>query len=181
MSRYAAFLRGINLGRHRRISSAELRSRFEEMGFRDVGTFRTSGNVIFGTGREPLAEMARRIEEGLAESLGYEVSIFLRTAGEIRAVAHHQPFPRTRVEAARGKLQVMLLSAKPASRVRKGVLALATEEDKLAFGDRELYWLPSGSTRDSTLDLKAIGKLLGSTTMRTKGTLDQMAAKHFAG
>jgi uncharacterized protein (DUF1697 family) len=63
--------------------------------FRDVETFRTSGNVIFGAGPESLAKLTERIEEGLAESLGYEVAIFLRTAGEIRALTNHQPFSRT--------------------------------------------------------------------------------------
>jgi uncharacterized protein (DUF1697 family) len=180
MSNYAAFLRGINLGSRRRVSSAQLLSLFERLGFRDVAAFRTSGNVIFAAGREPLAKLTDRIEKGLAESLGYEVAIFLRTASEIQALADDQPFTRTLIEASKGKLQVVMLSAKPAARVRREVLALATDEDRLAFGDRELYWLPSGGTRDSGLNLKAIEKLLGSTTMRTKGTIDQMAAKYFA-
>jgi uncharacterized protein (DUF1697 family) len=180
MSKHAAFLRGINLGPRRRISGAELRSRFEEMGFRDVDTFRASGNVIFGADREPLAAMTARIEKGLAESHGFEVAVFLRRASEIRAIADQQPFARRLVDASKGKLQVALLSAKPAARARKAVLALATDDDKLAFGDRELYWLPSGGTRDSSLNFKAIEKLLGSTTMRTKGTVEQMATKYFA-
>jgi uncharacterized protein (DUF1697 family) len=180
VSRHVAFLRGINLGRLRRVSSAELRSRFEEMGFRDVSTFRTSGNVIFDADRESGTKLADRIERGLAESLGWELAVFLRTASEIRAIAEHQPFAGPLVETSEGKLQVALLSAKPAARTRKEVLALATDEDKLAFGERELYWLPSGGTRDSTLDLRAVEKLLGSTTMRTKGTVEQLAAKYFA-
>jgi uncharacterized protein (DUF1697 family) len=178
---YAAFLRGINLGRRRRVSSAELRSRFTELGFSDVATFRTSGNVVFDAGREPLAKIADRIEGALAKSLGYEVAIFLRTASQIRVIAEHQPFSRKQLEASKGKLQVMMLSAKPAAPTRKEVLALATKDDMLAFGDRELYWLPSGGTRDSALDAKAIERLLGSTTMRTKGTIDQLAAKYFSG
>jgi uncharacterized protein (DUF1697 family) len=181
MSRYAAFLRGINLGSRRRVSSAELRSQFEELGFQDVDTFRTSGNVIFAAGREPLARVADRIEQGLARALGYEVAIFLRTARQIRALADHQPFAPRAVQGSTGKLQVLMLSAKPPATARKKVLALATDEDKLAFGDRELYWLPSGGIRESGLSLKEIDKLLGSTTMRTKGTIDQMAAKFFAG
>jgi uncharacterized protein (DUF1697 family) len=181
MSKHAAFLRGINLGPRRRISGAELRSRFEEMGFRDVDTLRASGNVIFGADREPLAAMTTRIEKGLAESHGFEVAVFLRRASEIRAIADQQPFARKLVDASTGKLQVVLLPAKPATRARNAVLALATDDDKLAFGDLELYWLPSGGTRDSSLDFKAIEKLLGSTTMRTKGTVEQMAAKYFAG
>jgi len=180
VNRYVAFLRGINLGRRRRVSGAELRSHFEELGFRDVDTFRTSGNVIFATGPEPVAKVAARIEEGLAASLGYEVAIFLRSESEIGALADRQPFTPSLLEASKGKLQVMILSAKPAAKARREVLALATDEDRLEFGDRELYWLPSGGTRDSALDTKAIDALLGATTMRTKGTIDALAAKYFA-
>ncbi len=60
------------------------------------------------------------------------------------------------------------------------MLALADEEDQLAFGERELHWLPSGGILDSALDFKAIGRLLGPTTTRTKGTIDQLTAKYFA-
>jgi uncharacterized protein (DUF1697 family) len=180
VSKYAAFLRAINLGRNRRVTSAELRSQFEQLGFRDVDTFRTSGNVVFEADREPVAKMTGRIEKGLAASLGYDVGIFLRTTSEIRALAEYQPFPPPLVEASKGKLQVMLLSAKPSAGAQNDVLALATDEDGLVFGDRELFWLPSGGTQDSALDQKAIGELLGSTTMRTKGTIDQLVAKYFS-
>jgi uncharacterized protein (DUF1697 family) len=179
VSKYAAFLRGINLGRRRRVSGAELRSLFERLGFRDVGSFRTSGNVVFDADRESRSELTTRIEDGLARSLGYPVTIFLRTAGEVRAIAGHQPFAPKLVDASKGKLQVALLASGPSAGTRKEVLALATDEDRLAFGDRELYWLPSGGTMDSTLDFGAIERLLGATTMRTKGTLDQLAAKYF--
>jgi uncharacterized protein (DUF1697 family) len=180
MPKYAAFLRGINLGRNRRVSSTELRSHFEKLGFQDINTFRTSGNVVFDAGREPVAKVTDRIEKELAESLGYEVAIFLRTASQLRAVANRQPFAASLVEASKGKLQVMMLSEKPAKRAREQVLALASDEDALVFDDRELYWLPRGGIRDSRLDIKAVEKLLGATTMRTKGTIEQLTAKYFA-
>lgn len=47
VSRYAAFLRAVNLGRNRRVSGAELKALFEELGLEEVATFRTSGNVVF--------------------------------------------------------------------------------------------------------------------------------------
>jgi uncharacterized protein (DUF1697 family) len=181
MPAYAAFIRGINLGRRRRVSSSELRSGFEALGFQAVSTFRTSGNVVFECGREAAAKITRRIETALAESLGYDVAVFLRTAGQIRQIAGHEPFAAPLVEASKGKLQVMLLSAKPAAPARDDVLAGATEEDRLAFGHRELYWLPSGGTRESTFDVKGVEHVLGPVTMRTKGTIEQLAAKYFAG
>jgi uncharacterized protein (DUF1697 family) len=177
--KHAAFLRGINLGRNRRVSSTELRSHFEKLDFQGINTFRTSGNVVFDAGREPVAKMTDRIEKELAESLGYEVAIFLRTASQLRAVANRQPFAAS-LEASKGKLQVMMLSAKPATRAREQVLALANDEDGLVVDDRELYWLPRGGVRDSRLDIKAVEKLLGPTTMRTKGTIEQLTAKYFA-
>ena len=180
MPGYAAFLRGVNLGRRRRVSGAELRTLFEQLGFDHVATFRTSGNVVFAAQEERAATMAARIEGHLAEALGYEVAIFLRSDSEVRAIAEQRPFSPRAVDASEGKLQVSMLSAKPAARARDRVLALATAEDKLAFGDRELYWLPSGSMRESALDLKAIEDLLGPTTMRTKGTVELIAEKFFA-
>ena len=181
MAEYAAFLRGVNVGKAHRVGSAELRACFEELGLRNVATFRTSGNVVFDAAGEAVDELGARIEAGLEAALGYEVAVFLRTADELLAIAGREPFRSAQVDGSKGKLQVALLVGKPTAAARKSVLALATEDDALAFGDRELYWLPSGGTQESELDLKAIGKLLGLTTMRTKGTIDQMAAKYFAG
>lgn len=179
MAKYAAFLRGINLGPHRRISSTELRELFEGMGFGQVAPFRSSGNVAFAAGRERPAKLTGRIEASLAERVGLEVAVFLRSAEELIAIAAQQPFDRKTMAATQGRLQVVLLATEPASADRKQVLALATDQDRLAFGARELYWLPRGGTRDSGLDFKSIEGLLGPTTMRTKGTVDALVAKHF--
>jgi uncharacterized protein (DUF1697 family) len=180
VSAYAAFLRGINLGPNRRIGSGQLSSMFEAMGFRGVNTFRTSGNVVFESDGGAAADLTAKIEKALADALGYEVAVFLRTADEVRAIAEHEPFERRLVEASDGKLQVTMLARKPTARVREAILAQSTDADRLAFHARELYWLPSGPMRDSGLDLRAIDKLLGSTTMRTKGTIEELVAKFFA-
>jgi uncharacterized protein (DUF1697 family) len=179
MSRYAAFLRGMNVGGHR-IKNDELGSLFEGLGFSEVATFRASGNVIFSAAHEPVAELTARIEAGLEGALGYAVPTYLRTAGEVQAIAAHEPFTSAQLQASAGKLQVTLLLTKPTAPILKQVLALATEQDQLALAERELYWLPSGGILDSALDLKAIGALLGPTTVRTKGTVEQIAGKHFA-
>ena len=173
--RYAAFLRAVNLGRNRRVTSADLRQIFEDAGAEEVATFRTSGNVVFEAPRD----MAAKIEKALEATLGYDVGVFTRTASELAEIAEAQPFKPAQLEASKGKLQVSMLSAKPSAAKRKQVLALATDDDPLAFGKRELFWLPSGGTLESALDRKAIDKLLGPTTMRTKGTVEQLAAKFF--
>jgi uncharacterized protein (DUF1697 family) len=177
MSRHVAFLRGVNLGKSRRVKSEQLRSALEAAGFAEVATFRASGNVIFDTDDDP-AGLGERVEAGLAEALGFGVVVFMRSAREVAAIAAHQPFEKKQLAASAGKLQVALLPGKPTAAARRKALALADQEDRLAIRGSELYWLPKGGISDSELDLKALESLVGPWTMRTMGTVEQIAAKH---
>lgn len=179
MPRYAAFLRGINVG-GRRLTNEKLAGCFERIGLDEVATFRASGNVVFTAAEGDPAELTARIEHGLARSLGYEVAAFLRTEAQVRAIARHQPFDAALVAASKGKLQVGLLSGKPTTSARRSALAHASGEDRLAIRAAELYWLPAGGMSDSELDLDELARILGPTTIRTKGTIEQIATKHFA-
>ncbi|MCW2971334.1 MAG: hypothetical protein JWO23_2461 [Solirubrobacterales bacterium] len=181
MATHAAFLRGMNVGAHHRVSNADLQRMFSALGFGAVGTFRASGNVAFTAGRQPLERLTVRIEGALAQELGFAVPTFLRTAKEMRAICAFEPFEKRLVEVAGGKLQVSILADRPSAKVSRQVLAMASERDRLAFGVRELYWLPSGGILETELDLAAIESALGATTRRTKGTIEQMAAKYFPG
>lgn len=98
----------------------------------------------------------------------------------------HVPAPHA--EASRGRIQTLLLPGPAPRATRDRVLRLATEDDLLAFGETELYWLPLAgdaspalwsSPRKSTIDFNAVDELLGPTTMRTKNLIEQMTAKYF--
>jgi len=179
MSRYAAFLRGMNVGGHR-LTNKELCAHFEAMGFAQVATFRASGNVVFAAQERSPREVTEQVEHGLASLLGYAVPTFVRSDSEVRAIAAYEPFAVEQLRAAGGKLQVSLLGCTPTPDVRSEVLSLAGDEDALTFGERELYWLPGGGLLESSLDLRGIDRLLGTSTMRTKGTIELIAAKHCA-
>jgi uncharacterized protein (DUF1697 family) len=179
MSLYAAFLRGMNIG-GRRISNDELRAHFTTMGFADVATFRASGNVVFAGKAQPPDAVKERIETGLEKLLGYAVPTFVRTAAEVQAIAAATPFDTEQLQRSAGKLQVVLLGAAPSHEAQADALALAGDTDGLVFDGREVYWLPSGGVLVSSLDMTSIARVLGQTTIRTKGTVEQIAAKHLA-
>ncbi|MDP9189694.1 MAG: DUF1697 domain-containing protein [Actinomycetota bacterium] len=103
----------------------------------------------------------------------------MRTAAEVRAIVAREPFPAAQLRASKGKLQIAFLARKPSAKARREVISLSTADDRLAISGRELYWLPKGGTQASALDFKAIDAALGVSTMRTKGTVEQIAAKHF--
>jgi uncharacterized protein (DUF1697 family) len=180
MPRYAAFLRGINVT-GTRIKADALCAPFGALGFENVASFRASGNIVFDAPRESAPALARRIEQQLDSELGLSKAVtFVRTAAEMRKLAEHEPFPSKDVAASKGKVQVMFLGSKVSAAAQKQLLALAADEDRLAFGDREIFWLPSGGMSDSPLDLKAVDKLAGVSTHRTKGTVELIYAKFFA-
>ncbi len=175
MNRYVAFLRGMNLGR-RRIKNPELCAAFEEIGFTNVAAYLASGNVIFDSDDSDPMSAARSIEDGLWESLGYEVPTFLRSADEVRAIAGHKPFADVTEERV-GKMQVVMIGDEVDQSDRDSVLELSNDADMLELTNRELYWWPKGELLDSQLDLKAIESIAGPFTIRTKNTVDRLAAK----
>jgi uncharacterized protein (DUF1697 family) len=175
---HAAFLRAVNLGATRKASKADLVTCFESLGFGEVDTFRTSGNVVFAASGS-VTKLQAEIERGLERKLGFEVPVFLRTSAQLKAIAGKRPFPPRALNASKGKLQVALLERRPSARAMKEIEALATEDDKLELDGTELYWLPRGGTQDSPLDMKAIDSTLGLNTLRTMGTVEQLHSKFF--
>jgi uncharacterized protein (DUF1697 family) len=177
MARYVAFIRAINIG-GRRISNAELGAHFEALGFDGVSVYQAAGNVVLDTDDDDAARVSRAIDEGLTERLGYDCLTYLRTADEVRAIAVATPF-EPKLAAAR-KIHVGLLQDLPAKGVRDEVLGLGTDDDQLAFGARELFWMTKGRMMDTGLDLRALEKQVGGWTMRTKGTIERIAERFFA-
>jgi uncharacterized protein (DUF1697 family) len=170
----------MNLGR-RRITNDDLRAHVERLGFADVRTFRASGNVIFDApDGEPIADAAARLEAGLSEALAYEVPVFARDAQRMLALAAAAPFGADELAASTGRPQVMLLAQAPDAAARSAALALLPDGDRFAFDGADLHWLPAAGLNDTPLDFKALAKAVGHGTVRTKGTIELIVAKHFA-
>ena len=90
-SAIVAFLRGVNVGGHKKIAMAALKSAFESMGFRNVRTVLASGNVVFeASGKDP--HLDRTISRGLEKAFGFPVKVVLRTVRELRVLVASDPF-----------------------------------------------------------------------------------------
>ena len=72
MARFVALLRGINLGRNRRIAMADLRTVMEELGYEDVSTLLASGNVLFSGSK---AKARDTIERGLQDRFDMQIDV----------------------------------------------------------------------------------------------------------
>jgi len=175
MAWHVAFLRGMNLG-GRRLTNATLCEAFARLGLPGATAFRASGNVLFQS-KSDHAGLREQIEAGLREGLGYEVPTVLRTGAEVAELAVHAPFAEEVVVQTAGKLQVTLIATLPDAETQRTVLAHATEDDRLAFHDAHLFWLPRAGLSTSELPATAIERRLGSCTTRTQGTLAGIAKR----
>ena len=74
MTRCIAFLRGINVGRAKRIAMADLRALIEGLGFSEVRTLLNSGNVVFDATRPDQGKIALAIQTTCWSSLSHPPS-----------------------------------------------------------------------------------------------------------
>ncbi len=176
MPDYICFLRAINVGGHT-VRMEELRAMFLSLGCKDVETFIASGNVIFQAGGDP-AKLEKKFETRLRSSLGYEVSVFLRTRAEVKAIAQYQPFPEPQVQSA-AALNVALLSQPLPPGAGKALLALENGIDQFHAHGREVYWLCKEKQSGSTFSNAVFEKTLKiRSTFRGISTIRKLAAKY---
>ena len=171
---HVAFLRGINVGRAKRVAMADLRALVARLGYRDVKTLLNSGNVIFTAPRTSRGEPGPRIEKALAATLGVTSRVTVLTTGELAdAVAEN---PLVSVADNPSRLLVVILT-NPGDRSR--LEALTTEDwspEAFALGKRVAYlWCPGGILASRLPE--AVGRALGdAATARNWATLTKLLA-----
>src|SRR5439155_16706660 len=89
--RYVALIRGINVGRAKRVAMADLRALVEELGYADVRTLLNSGNVVFTARRAASGDAAARMEKALAAKLAVSARVAVLTADELAAAVAENP------------------------------------------------------------------------------------------
>lgn len=107
---YAAFLRGINVGGHRRIKMADLREAFADLGCKNVKTVLASGNVRFDFAEADADALRQTIEQHLAQTFGYTIGVIVRTLAELQSLLAAPPIDEEAL-GPQAKLYVTFLPA----------------------------------------------------------------------
>lgn len=171
---YVAFLRGINVGRAKRIAMADLRVLLEGLGYTKVRSVLNSGNVVFHADGISAAEAAGAIEEVLVLKLGVAAKTIVLERDELAAIVEANPLLDVAMDHSR---LIVFLLADPTQRDK---LAALHDRDwgceHLALGQRAAYvWCPEGMLDSAAAT--ALGKQLGDgTTSRNWNTLMKLHA-----
>lgn len=89
--RCVALLKGVNVGRAKRVAMADLRAMLGDLGYRDVVTHLQSGNAVFTTAR-PVGAVISAIEQGLSAELGVDARVIVRTHRQLVEAIAADPF-----------------------------------------------------------------------------------------
>jgi uncharacterized protein (DUF1697 family) len=138
MTKYVAFLRGINVGGHKLIKMADLAQIFSSLGLKNVKTYIVSGNVLFETPEQDPAVLTKKIEKGLEKALGYEVAVILRTVAELEYLINLDPFKHLKA-GADVKKYVTFLSEKHTSKLKVPALSPKKDWEIIHLNPREVF------------------------------------------
>ena len=103
-------LRGINVGRGKRISMDTLRQLFTRLGATEVKTYIQSGNIIY---RAPTPITAAHISTAIAQHYALNVNVIQRTAAEFHALIASCPYTEMAQENGRA-VHITMFDAEPA-------------------------------------------------------------------
>jgi uncharacterized protein (DUF1697 family) len=180
MPQYAAFLRAVNVGK-RLVKMETLRTAFGQMGFSNVQTVIASGNVVFETPQKRVSRIEQAIENGLADALGFDVTTFVRTGPELRALAAH---PLVSGESLKNgeAVFVAFLRDTPAPETTRKLTAFQAEGERVVVHQHHVLWLVRGRFSDSSLSGPVLERTLGvPATLRNATTVRRMLDKFRAG
>ncbi len=174
MTTYVALLRGIG-PINPNMRPAKLKEAFEAMGFEDVRTVISSGNVVFSSSSRSPASLEKKIEKALPKLLGFSSTTIVRSKEDMDALLKKNP-AKGIVHGTKSYLLVTFLknpSAKLRTFPRKGpgyrVLGVYKREVCFAID------MKSGHASDvMTMTERELGKTI---TSRTWKTVERIATK----
>ncbi len=174
MKRYIALLRGINVGKAKRVAMADLRALMAALGFTGVRTLLNSGNAVFDARGGTAASHAARLRAAILAQTGVDCEVVVKTAADLAAAIAEHPLRRHADDDAR--LLVMFT---------QDATALA-ELAPLAHGDwapeafavgAHAAWLWCANGVIESRVAKAVGKVLRERgTARNWATVEKLQA-----
>lgn len=174
MTRYVVLLRGINLGRARRLAMVDLRSLLEGLGGRGVRTYVQSGNAVLDWEGAP-GDLGRQVRSALAAQHGLDVPVMVRTGPQLAAVVAAHPWAGEALDPK--LLHVAFLSGPPDPVLVAAVDPTALLPERWALGEQAVYLYYAGGVRASRLDRIRLGADLTARNWTTTLALRELSAE----
>src|SRR3990170_4573010 len=101
MPAFVALLRGVNVGKAKRVAMADLRTLLQDLGYTDIATLLNSGNAVFRAARASSPKYATAIAAAIAGQLHVDVPVIVKSSAELAAIIKENPFAATAADHSR--------------------------------------------------------------------------------
>jgi len=174
MKRHIALLRGINVGKAKRVPMADLRALMESLGYANVRTLLNSGNAVFDAKAGTPASHSRKLRAAILERIGVDCEVIVKTADDLAAAIAEHPLRRHANDDAR--MLVMFVQEASALAELKALEASDWAPEAFAAGAHAAWvWCASGVIESRVA--KAVGKVLKERgTARNWATVEKLQA-----
>lgn len=174
MSRHVALLRGINVGRAKRIAMSDLKALLGSLGYLDAVTLLNSGNALFTANAGTPEGHAARIREAIQKNLGVAAPVVVLEAASFREIIEANPLRKVATEPSR----LMVAFVQKADSLLP-LAALAGQKwapDAFALGEKAAYvWCANGLLESKVA--QTVDRMLGeNVTMRNWSTVEKIQA-----
>jgi len=174
MPRYAVLLRGINVGKAKRVAMADLRKLLGDLGYSAVRTHLNSGNAVVTGPEADEATQAARIETAVAETSGVSARCVVLSAAQLQAIIDGHPFADVADNGSRMMANVLSADPDPARLAEYDPVAI--DRDHARLGERVIYqWCPDGVLAAPPVGAQAEKKLGVVVTARNWNTMTKLA------
>lgn len=169
MPRFVALLRGVNVGKGKRVPMADLRALLEGLGFTSARTLLNSGNAVFDAAGGTEEAHAAAIAAALDARLGVATPVVVKSAAAWGRIVDGNPMPPPESEHARflvafGRTRDDVRSLAP-------LVDLARDPERLVLTDDAGYLAcPAGISR-SGLAEAVLGRAGRRVTTRNWATV----------
>lgn len=136
MSVWIALIRGINVG-GRTVRMKELVSLLESLGYEDVRTYVQSGNAVFRSNEKSAAAIGGKIGKAIEKQYGFEPSVMMLTAAQLKKAAAGNPFPEA--DENPKSLHLFFLREAPKKPDLEKLQSLATKTERFALSGAVFY------------------------------------------
>nr|WP_298133236.1 DUF1697 domain-containing protein [uncultured Pseudoxanthomonas sp.] len=174
MTTFIALLRGINVGKAKRIAMADLRALLGDLGYTDVATLLNSGNVVFKASKGTPKKLAADISAAIATRLGIEVPVIVVSARELALIAGENPFANTADDPSR--LLVAFVADANVLAAMSAIAPHVVAPEQFHIGTRAAYLHCASGILESKAAEALLGKVGKAATTRNWATVQKLQA-----
>lgn len=138
MAAFVGFLRGINVGGHRKIKMAELKNVLGSIGLVNPVTYLQSGNIIFESDNLNAVSLERIIEESIQANFGFKVPVMVYSKKEFESIFLNNPFAND-PKIDKKNLYFILLKTQPDRAIFDRITSSRSFDEEMSLNGKVLY------------------------------------------